>query len=53
MSRYTSEHDLPWFSDPDYDRSGQLIEPERDDPRDEYNPELERKEEENGNGCMR
>lgn len=47
MSRYTSEHDLPWWSDPDYDRSGELIEPERDDdPRDEYNPDLERTEDE-------
>lgn len=40
---YTSEHDLPWFTDPDYGRSGNLIEQSRDDdPRDEYNPERER-----------
>lgn len=39
---YSSEHDLGWWSDPDYDRSGELIESVRDDdPRNEYNPDLD------------
>ena len=30
-----SETDLPWYSDPDYDRTGQLIN-EEPNPQDEY-----------------
>ena len=31
-----SEHDQPWYSDPDYDRSGQLINPPEPDPDEAY-----------------
>jgi hypothetical protein len=34
MPNPPSEHDLPWYSDPDYDRSGRLI--TQDDLDDEY-----------------
>jgi len=30
VSRYTSPHDLPWWSDPDYDMCGNLLVPIKD-----------------------
>jgi hypothetical protein len=41
-----SEHDLGWYSDPDYDRSGRLITQDDLDDESNYDPFREDEEEE-------